>query len=64
MSTRRKLPCPKKGLFIVRFPESECFHAYIDGEHDNFRCGFDYRLVKESMQKDYPRRKINFIHFL
>lgn len=61
---KKKLLVPSRGLFIVRIHSEEIFHVYVDGTHDCFSCGKDYRLVKSELQKGYPKRKIKFIHFV
>lgn len=62
MTTIPKLPVPKRGVFIVRFPNSEHFHLYKDGEHQHWYCGCDFREVKREAART-TRREIHFIHF-
>ena len=53
---------PQKGVFIIRLFMEETFHAYIDGKHDTFSCGCDYREVKKNLEAEFPNRKVKFIH--
>jgi hypothetical protein len=53
---------PSNRVCILRFFSEEVFHAYVDGQHRPFACGKDYIEVKRSLQQEYPKRKIQFIH--
>jgi len=59
---KTKNPIPQKGCFIIRLFGEETFHVYVDGKHDCFSCGSDYRVVKSELKKEYPKRKIQFLH--